>query len=179
MPYLFVIAGPNGSGKTTLVRKVSPRFRKTITFINPDEIAKGFEGKYLQKDDDTLLIKAAREAIKQRERYLLQNRDFGFETTLSGNSEIRFILKAKEKKYKIILVFIGLENPELNILRVRERVNDEGHFVAPQIVLRRYHKSMKNLLKISKSVDRLYLLDNSGTRYKLLCKISSSAKKIE
>ncbi len=176
MPYLFVIAGPNGSGKTTLVKKLSPRFRKKITFINPDEIAKRLKGSYLQKEDNSLMIKAAKEAIRQREKNLLYNKNFGFETTLSGNSEIRFISKAKERGYKVILVFIGLENPELNILRVKQRVEDKGHFVAPKIVFRRYEKSMKNLLKISKSVDKIYLLDNSGTKYKLLCKITLDAK---
>ena len=59
------------------------------------------------------------------------------------------------------LIYIGIDNPETNIQRVKSRVKLGGHNVPTDDILRRYERSLVNLIKAAKIVDRLTLYDNS------------------
>jgi len=71
---------------------------------------------------------------------------------------------AKEAGYKITLVYIGVNSPDVSLGRVNQRVAEGGHHVPPQDVARRYSRSMANLATALQSVDRAFVLDNSGQR---------------
>ena len=75
--------------------------------------------------------------------------------------------------YEVKLVFIGLNAPILNISRVAERVQQGGHFVAPEDIIRRYERSMNNLIKALDLANKVYIFDNSGTRTKIVCRIKN------
>lgn len=173
MPSLIVIAGPNGSGKSsmfdTLIQKV-PSFRR-IPFINPDEIAKKLQGSYITgttTQDNSLMLRAGREALKRRKKLLSSGESFGFETTLSGNSEMQLIKEAYALGYSINIVFIGLLNPYLSIMRVLMRVTDDGHHVDSEMIVRRYQRSLDHAIEVLPFVKRFYIFDNSGSSINMI-----------
>jgi predicted ABC-type ATPase len=155
MPELVIVGGPNGSGKTTLTSFLIKHKRIKTAIINPDEIALRLFGGY------RFHVKAARVALEARHSAITQKKDFAFETTFSGNSEIRDILAAKSAGYKTILYYVTLESIIDNIIRVKERTDTAGHAVPREDLVRRYEKSRINLIKNIALFDQVYLYDNS------------------
>ena len=160
-PQLWVIAGPNGSGKTTITK--STGLDKKLPVINPDEIA------YKISPDDVskASVQAGREAIRQQNNAFQEKNSFAIETTFSGNRERKLLSIAKAEGYKVSLVFVGLEQPIINVCRVGDRVSQGGHHISVKDIVRRYQRSMDNLKKAFPIIDRLYVLDNSSKRYRL------------
>jgi predicted ABC-type ATPase len=70
-----------------------------------------------------------------RQQLLANDISFTYETVMSHESKLAFLKLAKEKEYKIYLYFIATEDPEINISRVDVRINQNGHAVAPEIIL--------------------------------------------
>lgn len=155
-PVLVVIGGPNGSGKTTLSSYLVQKGRIKTPVINPDEIASSEFGSY------KFHVKAAREALNRRKDALNHLNDFAFETTFSGNSEIKDIKLAKYLGYQVILYYVALESVLDNATRVEERHVKLGHNVSFEDILRRYTGSQKNLVENLSLFDTAYLFDNSG-----------------
>jgi predicted ABC-type ATPase len=98
-------------------------------------------------------------------RHLLfrDKQSFSFETVMSHPSKLDEIIYAKEKGYKTYLYFICLDDPELNISRVQDRVQKGGHAVGDDKIVERYSKTLENLLPAIKLVDKAYIFDNSST----------------
>ncbi len=181
---LFVLAGANGSGKSTLYNKLVKKYKALLElpFINPDNIAKEIFGNFLidnSKESNRKMLIAGKEAIKRRKDFLFKEISFGFETTLLGNSEIQLINKAIKKGYDIYIVYIALSDPLLNVQRVRTRVQNKGHFVEPDIIVRRYYKSLFHIAKIAPRTKALYLFDNSQTHYKRVASFRKSGARGE
>lgn len=114
-PLLIVVGGPNGSGKTTLVDYLIYKGKIKSAVINPDEIAKAELGGYQH------YLAAARIALERRKKALSDKVDIAFETTFSGNAEVRDIIYAKNQGYKVILYYVSLKSVLDNIIRVEER----------------------------------------------------------
>lgn len=88
--------------------------------------------------------------------------NFAFETTLSTRSYTGRIVKAKNEGYKVVLLFFWLYSPELAIDRVRLRVNEGGHNIPKDIILRRYTRGIINLFELYLSLaDEWMIFDNS------------------
>ncbi len=161
MPQLWVVAGPNGAGKTTLV---SRRLVRRIPFVNPDVIAAA-----LPRVDGRLDERRAGElAVAERNGFLARGEDFGIETTLSGNSALRFMRQAKSADFKVTLVYVGLSGANASAQRVIDRVRQGGHSVPVDALHRRYPDSLAKLGPALAVADRGYVLDNSGRRRRLL-----------
>src|SRR5262245_9880721 len=99
---------------------------------------------------------------------LTQGVDFAVETTLSGNRELSLLRRAGEAGYKVTLVYIGVNSPDVSLGRIAQRATEGGHQVPTADVDRRYARSMVNLGPALRHVDRAYVLDNTGQRYRLL-----------
>jgi predicted ABC-type ATPase len=161
---LWVIAGPNGAGKTTLVsRRVAAR----IPVVNPDDIAAGLPRIHGRLDER----QAGLIALKRRAAFLDASDSFAIETTLTGHSALRLIDQAKTAGYKITLVFVGLSSVDLSILRVTDRVDSGGHAVPISALDRRYPEALAHLSIAAKFADRIFVLDNSGRRRRLLLSV--------
>jgi len=106
-------------------------------------------------------------------RYNLQaiKSDFCFETVMSHSSKIDEISEAKLKGYKTYLYFICIDDPEVNISRVENRVKKGGHNVSPEKISTRYFNTLQNLILMINNVDKCYLFDNSTVEFKLIAKI--------
>jgi len=168
-PILTFIAGANGSGKTTLTRWNSEVF-KEIPVLDPDAIAN-----MLQATTPALLpIAAARQALKSAGEHLANGESFAIETTLAGRNYLQMMLKARNRGFEIVLVYIGTESVEINLVRIRNRVLAGGHDVPAEDVRRRYSRSLTNLPIAIKRVDHTILFDNStDDGYRLIAILSA------
>lgn len=157
-PVCYIIAGPNGAGKTTFARKFLPKYVKCLDFINADLIAGGISPFVPEK----AAIQAGRIMIEQIQHLAESRRDFGFETTLSGKSHANLLHKLKGKGYRIHLFFLWLPNADLAIERIADRVRKGGHNIPEEVVRRRFHKGLNNLIKIYLPLlDSWFIIDNS------------------
>ncbi|HHE38367.1 MAG TPA: hypothetical protein ENL20_07315 [Candidatus Cloacimonetes bacterium] len=139
---VYMIAGANGTGKTTFAKEFIKD--KNITFLNADEIEKQFN----PDDREGGKIRAGKEFFQRLKQLMSNNNDFVIESTLSGKSLISFLKKLKRKEVRIILLYIFLENVELAIDRVRIRVEEGGHNIPTQDIIRRYSRSINNFWNI-------------------------------
>lgn len=105
--------------------------------------------------------------------------DFCFETVMSHPSKIEEIREAKQKGYKTYLYFICIDDPEVNVSRVENRVIKGGHNVSPEKISSRYYNTLSNLMPMIENVDKSYLFDNSSEEYKLIAKISENKLSLE
>ena len=72
------------------------------------------------------------------------------------------MLAARTLGFDVLLVYIGTENVEINLARIRNRVLAGGHDVPEGDVRRRYKRSFQNLPIAMKRVDHTILFDNSA-----------------
>jgi predicted ABC-type ATPase len=158
-PKLIIISGPNGSGKTTVTDKIlKHEWVENCEYINPDFIARDKFGDWNSKE---MVLKAAEFAEKWRETCLENRKSLIFETVLSAPDKVDFVERAKKYGFFIRLFFICTDNPQINAARVAKRVMQGGHDVPIQKIVSRYYKSIANCCLLSKTVDRLYVYDNS------------------
>lgn len=160
---LYIIAGANGSGKTTFA--LSYIELNNLHFINADEIAKSYDPNDISK----YKVKAGKEFFRQLELNLNKNQSFMIESTLSGRYLKDVIIKAKEKGFKVVLIYIFLESEIENILRVKNRVLNGGHDVTEVDIKRRYTRSRRLFWNNYKNmVDKWMLFFNGDDNYELV-----------
>jgi predicted ABC-type ATPase len=166
MPTLTVVAGANGAGKSTLTKLSA----NNTPLIDPDEIAREID----PVNPATAAISAGRQALILAQQYVQSGQSFVVETTLAGNTYINLIREVKSRGWLVVLIYIGIDNPNINVLRVGDRVELGGHDVPRSDILRRYDRSLVNLEKAAKIVDRLILYDNStDTSHQLVATVES------
>ena len=91
------------------------------------------------------------------------------ESTLSGKYLKNVINKAKEKDFKIVLIYLFLETEDENISRVRNRVLNGGHDVPLEDIKRRYFRSRNLFWNTYKDmVDKWMLFFNGDDNYELI-----------
>lgn len=113
-------------------------------------------------------IQAGKAALAEQERLLSARTNFGLDTTFSGNREFALMRRAASVGYKISLVFVCVDTLALCQARILQRMEGGGHFVPPHDVARRYGRSLSNLTKAFDLVDRIFVLDNTGEKRRLL-----------
>lgn len=158
-PVLIVIAGPNGSGKTSVTSKILHHdWLEDSEYINPDNVARDIFGDW---NDLDAVLKAANYCNDWREKCFAERKSHIFETVMSANDKVEYILRAKEAGFFIRLFFVSTESPTINAKRVANRVLNGGHDVPIPKIISRYDKSIANCRILSSVVDRLYVYDNS------------------
>ena len=76
--------------------------------------------------------------------------------------KLDFLKEARAAGYRVLLIFIGIESPELSAARVIQRVSEGGHDVADDRLRTRFPRTLKNLRRAIPIVDEVLLLDNSS-----------------
>ena len=147
------------------LNQLLPEILDCKEFVNADEIAKGLSPFQPEK----VSFEAGRIMLNRINDLLHENANFAFETTLSTKSYRNKIVEAKEKGYRVTLLFFWLRSVALAKERVKIRVLEGGHNIEPQIIERRYVRGIKNVFNIYLPlVDGALIFDNSEGNYDLL-----------
>lgn len=177
MPDLFIITGPNGSGKSTAGFLYLPEYLQGVTTI--------FDGDKLFLNKKRELYPSSTPSIKEAGRQALEWLHEEFERRVSDaiKHKLPFIYEGhlpekanwitpqrfKNAGYNVNMIFLGLENVELSILRVYDRAKMGGHNVPPYEVERNYYGNLKELNNNFQILDSLTIIDTSeSTQPKLL-----------
>ena len=169
VPTFWIIAGPNGSGKSTLYgSKRDAVYGNTIItdasrpfwIINPDLLASRI------RLAERLSLQAANlAAVRRIEAWLNASIDahqsIGVETVLSTDKYRRLVRAAKRRGYEIRLIYVILQDADLNVDRVRLRVKKGGHDVPARKVRERWTRSLNQLPWFLNQADWALLFDNS------------------
>lgn len=161
---MTIIAGSNGCGKSTLTSSARTRFQQ-IPILDPDAIAKSIQNTL---DPNISNIEAGREVLRQAEQHIAERQNFTVETTLSGSTYLKMAARAKKAGFNIMVIFVGTASVEINIERVKLRVEAGGHNVSEEDQRRRYPRTFENMKKLLPEADFVAILDNSGDGYVLV-----------
>jgi predicted ABC-type ATPase len=167
MPEVYIIAGANGAGKSTISKNLRSMFE--IPIIDPDAIAREINA----VNPESVAVLAGKAAINTAQQYISDSVSFGVETTLSGKSYLKMMKKLKESGWLVNLVYIGIEDPSINIQRVEERVKQGGHNVPIVDICRRYYRSLDNLILAIEIADFITIYDNSDRQFQLITTVES------
>lgn len=158
-PVLIIIAGPNGSGKTTITTQIlQHEWMEDAVYINPDQIAKDRFGDWNSPD---AIMQSVKYCEVMREDCLRERKSLIFETVLSADDKLDYILRAHEAGFFIRFFFVATSHPSINASRIARRVMKGGHDVPITKVISRYYKSLLNCRRVSQIADRTYIYDNS------------------
>ena len=94
---------------------------------------------------------------------------FAFETTLSGRAYVGRLRKWKAAGYRVEIVYLQIDSPQLALKRIAARVKQGGHDVPREDVLRRFARSWANFDGVYRPLaDAWMVYDNSGSESRLL-----------
>lgn len=101
----------------------------------------------------------------QRIDYLMKKGvDFALETTLSTRSYVQTIKRAQQIGYVVSLYYFWIPSAEIAKERVAKRVSLGGHNIPPDVIERRYGRSVENLVKLYVPIcDHFTVFNNVGT----------------
>jgi predicted ABC-type ATPase len=131
---------------------------KNFLFFNADEAAKRLNPSNI----DEVKLAAGKETIKKIYESLNKKLSFIWESTISGKNALKVIKSAKKQKYKILLLYIFVDNPQICIDRVQARSLKGGHLIPQEDIVRRYYRSKKNFFEYLKFVDDWILFYNGS-----------------
>lgn len=146
MKEIIIIGGANGSGKTTFSKLLIEE--TGYIFLNADEIEKELG----LPDSNAAKIQAGRVFFERLSDLSNQGKSFILESTLSGSYLIKTLENLKGKDYVVKIVYVFLENAEVCIERIRQRVTLGGHFVPDEDVRRRFYRSRSKFWNTYKNV---------------------------
>lgn len=90
-----------------------------------------------------------------------QGVSFSFETVMSHSGKIEFMDIARQEGYKAYLYYIATSDSEINVDRVKKRVQDGGHDVPKRKIKSRYKRSLNLLIDAYEIADKAYIMDSS------------------
>ncbi|CAA9203034.1 MULTISPECIES: zeta toxin family protein [Flavobacterium] len=114
-----------------------------------------------------------------RHLMIRQNKSFVFESVFSHPSKIQELQESINKGYRIYLYFVCIDSPEVNVARVEDRVNKNGHDVDYTKVIQRYYRTLEYLHSILPLCYRAYLFDNSGSKQELIAELYNDEMEIK
>ncbi|MDD5578778.1 MAG: hypothetical protein PHY16_05780 [Methylobacter sp.] len=175
MTTCWIIAGPNGAGKTTFALDYLPRLAQCRHFINADLIAAGLSPLAPEQQ----LLTASRLFLSEIERCIAASKDFAFETTLAGRGYLRLIHRLQLQGWRVELIYLALPSAEMSRLRVAERVMHGGHSIPTTDIMRRFPRSLHNLLQwFAPLADQTRCFMNEGDRPELVFRQQASQREI-
>ena len=160
MPNIYIIAGCNGAGKTTASFTILPEMLDCKEFVNADEIARGLS----PFQPESVSFHAGRIMLERIEELISNKVDFAFETTLTTLSYTNTIRLAKELGYTITLLYFWLNDVNLAIERVKNRVSEGGHDIPEETLKRRYYRGMYNLTNRFINICDYWIVINNSSR---------------
>jgi len=148
-----VLGGPNGSGKSSLYALSGLPGR----FVNADDEARRID----PTNPERAAVAAGKRVLGALEGLLNAREDFVYETTLSSHQSVELMRRARDADYEVGLVFLGLNDADLNVQRVAQRVAKGGHNIPECIIRRRCDTSFKRLGEAIRLAHSTTIFDNS------------------
>lgn len=148
MKRLVIIAGANGTGKTTLAKEFLKKYK--VEFLNADEIALS-----ISKNRESLFenrIKAGKRFILRLNEAIKTRKSIAVESTLAGRYLLKTIKSVKKHEFRVSIIYVFVDNPEIALRRIQARVDAGGHDVPKEDVLRRFYRSKTNFWKLYKNI---------------------------
>lgn len=140
-----ILGGTNGSGKSTIYEEaVRPQIEGE--FVNADILARRIS----PYAPESASLRAGKQVIARLRNLITARQSFVHETTLSSHQSLGVMRRARDAGYHVGLIFVVLDNVELNVLRVRERVRLGGHSIPEKDIRRRYRRAIANLSEASR-----------------------------
>ncbi|HEY9257831.1 zeta toxin family protein [Chitinophaga sp.] len=159
MPNLYIIAGCNGAGKTTASFTILPEILNCREFVNADIIA----AELSPTNPESAAFEAGRLMLQRIHGLIKEQVDFAFETTLATRSYVSLIKNVKTKGYDVTLLYYWLRSPTFAKVRVAARVAEGGHHIPADVIERRYHRGIHNLIHLYIPICDNWLLINNMT----------------
>ena len=179
-PFVIAALGPNGAGKSTIERTIGigdrtlmDRVRNGRAFIdeetgqlgiltvNADAIARSLLKANPTVSTDNANREAQRFAEQQRWYLASKRADFAFESVGSHPSKLEFLQELKEAGYYVAVLLVSTEDPTINVRRVAERVQNNGHDVPTDKIIKRYHRMSELIPGFYEVADYFVAYDNS------------------
>jgi predicted ABC-type ATPase len=155
-PELWLVAGINGAGKSTFAS------RARGDCLNPDKLARSI-ARWARVP--ILANWMAVEYIEWRvARAISRGESIAVETVLSSNKYMKHVRRARERGFRVAMVYVTLSSVELSLGRVATRVSAGGHDVPEAKIRDRWTRSLDNLAAFAPLVDQLEVFDNSDTQ---------------
>ena len=178
-PTFWIVAGPNGSGKSSLYGNTEiEAFDQSVWIINPDLLTQR-----IQRVEGLPLAKANLEAVVRIEAWLeasiRAHQTVGVETVLSTDKYRRLVTEAKQRQFAVRLIFVMLNSPDLNVQRVRLRVEKGGHDVPEESIRKRWNRSLAQLPWFLDQSDQAAIYDNSGAVPRLVGRKQNGATVVD
>ncbi|WP_222838175.1 zeta toxin family protein [Chitinophaga pinensis] len=144
-------------------------------FINADSIAAGLS----PFNPENVALEAGRIMLQRIDHLLTEQSDFAFETTLSTRSYVSLVKRAKTLGYNVTLLYFWLSSPEFARQRVAERVETGGHNIPEDVIIRRYHRGIYNLVNLYIPIcDEWLVLESMETPAEIIAKGNGVEKMI-
>jgi predicted ABC-type ATPase len=160
-----IIAGSNGAGKTTFAREFLPKDPDVVQFVNADLIAAGLSA----LKPEIAAVTAGRVFLAEIDRLAAAGASFAFETTFSGRTYATPLARWKSAGYRIEIVYLKIDSPQIALKRIASRVKEGGHGIPRDVVLRRFGRSWANFVGIYRPLANAWsVYDNSGAEPQLL-----------
>ena len=199
-PLAIILAGHNGSGKSTMWRRLlADTFQ--LPLVNADRMMlsilpePGEDGHLVPwaamlRDTDRGWMAVAQQGVQAFVGHAMGAKvPFAMETVFSHwrelsngriESKIDLIRDMQNAGYFVLLLFVGLESPNLSILRVQSRVAAGGHAVAESTLRRRFPRTQKAVSEAVKVADASILTDNSRSPSQAftVCRVQVDATKV-
>lgn len=155
-PALYVVAGPPGSGKSSTF----PVSRFGADAFNADERAAELWGSY-RSIPLSIRSQVNVELEQAIADHIANWQSFAFETTLRSPIFFTQARAAQAAGFAVHMVYLNLENVELNIERVKLRADEGGHSARPELIKSIYEASIRNLPHAIRETDSIAILDNT------------------
>ena len=180
-PLAIVLAGHNGSGKSTLWRRTLSG-QLQIPLINADRMMlsilpePGTDGALdpwaqTLRDTDLGWMRVAQRGVQAFVGHAMQAKvPFAMETVFSHwvekpdgsiDSKLDLIRDMQKAGYFVLLIFVGLTDANLSILRVQTRVAENGHDVETARLIRRFPRTQHAIGEAAEIADASIFTDNS------------------
>ena len=104
---------------------------------------------------------------------------FSFETVMSHPSKLDIMHMARESGYRVYLYYVSTLSPDINVNRVRMRVEEGGHNVDEVKIRSRYIRSLDQLSDAIRLSNRAYVFDNSGKVYRWIAEYDGAENQLK